>query len=86
MCGGMFQNLLIPVMDQRQLQAEAGLVAAKRSELSCPSCRKPVSAEFDWCPHCGTALRAQPCAYCGRLMAPAEPFCSSCGAPRKERA
>jgi hypothetical protein len=45
---------------------------------SCPSCSKPVQADFKLCPHCGTTLRSQ-CPSCGKSTAPEWKVCPYCG-------
>ncbi|MCM8745753.1 zinc ribbon domain-containing protein [Thermomicrobium sp. CFH 73360] len=45
----------------------------------CPSCRRPVQEEFQFCPYCRTALK-QLCVSCGRLLSLDWPHCPYCGA------
>lgn len=92
MCGRNLGNLLVPAL--------AGMLVAERlappqpvrqtvQQPVCPQCKTAVSADFDWCPQCGQALRVQtnpqPCAYCGRTMAAGGQYCPSCGAPAGKR-
>lgn len=53
------------------------------AQMTCSVCHTPVQADFTWCPACGGALKSQPCAYCGHMLAPEEKNCSACGAPRQ---
>ena len=92
MCGRNFGNLLIPAL-AGMLTAET-LTAPQPArqtfpdvipQTACPQCQTAVSSAFDWCPHCGQALRAQvkaqTCAYCNRAMTAGAQHCPSCGAP-----
>jgi len=50
------------------------------SENFCPDCKKPVSREARFCPHCGhQQLVFDQCANCGKNLPPNARFCPKCG-------
>ena len=89
MCGGgPIRQLLRATQMVSSIQEEtiprSSRVAGQRSP--CPACNTPVQGNFTWCPSCGAALKAQPCAYCEQTLVPSDKLCSACGAPREQRA
>jgi predicted amidophosphoribosyltransferase len=85
MCGGNITRLLIPLTAIPAVQsASLSGVHANAHNLFCPSCGRVISSDFAWCPKCGTALKAHPCAYCGRNLAAGVEVCASCGAPDRK--
>jgi RNA polymerase subunit RPABC4/transcription elongation factor Spt4 len=64
----------------RSLEEEA-LLRELGDEGSCPSCRRLVDKDFQFCPSCQTQLRDQ-CAKCERLLSFAWVACPSCGTVR----
>jgi predicted amidophosphoribosyltransferase len=50
-------------------------------QILCHHCGNKNPVMFNWCPACGSALRPQPCAYCGQMLDMAATICSHCGAP-----
>jgi RNA polymerase subunit RPABC4/transcription elongation factor Spt4 len=49
----------------------------------CASCRKTVSPDHLYCPHCGTASSSA-CTACGKRVDPEWGFCPSCGIRRAQ--
>ncbi|RME90165.1 MAG: hypothetical protein D6770_03055 [Anaerolineae bacterium] len=88
MCGGPIRGLLrtvqqVSLPQETMPRAPAPIrEAAAPAPLTCPTCKTPVQASFSWCPTCGSALKPQPCAYCGHILSPEETTCPACGAPR----
>jgi len=64
----------------RSLEEEA-LLRELGDEGSCPSCRRLVDKDFQFCPSCQTQLKDQ-CAKCERLLSFAWVACPSCGKAR----
>jgi len=64
----------------RSLEEEA-LLRELGDEGSCPSCRRLVDKDFQFCPSCQTQLRDQ-CAKCERLLSFSWVACPSCGTAR----
>jgi len=64
----------------RSLEEEA-LLRELGDEGSCPSCRKLVEKDFQFCPSCQTQLKDQ-CAKCQRLLSFSWMACPSCGTAR----
>ncbi len=64
----------------RSLEEEA-LLRELGDEGSCPSCRRLVDKDFQFCPSCQTQLKDQ-CAKCERLLSFSWVACPSCGTPR----
>jgi hypothetical protein len=82
MCGGHSFHTLTPLLTtltQTANQPIGPVVAAR--QINCPTCGSAVSPEFAWCPKCGAALKAHPCAYCGQTVSPGDKTCNFCGAP-----
>ena len=53
-----------------------------QSVIKCPKCGRNVSADFEYCPYCGTKLpKASYCPHCGALLPPGAKFCPKCGKP-----
>ncbi|MDR0890220.1 MAG: zinc ribbon domain-containing protein, partial [Oscillospiraceae bacterium] len=53
------------------------IIRGNASNLACPRCKKPVSAQYALCPYCGVNLKAS----CPRCGAPVDgAFCQKCGA------
>jgi len=54
--------------------------------LLCPACRRPVTADAKFCPHCGQQLLVvKKCPYCGEDLPLNAKFCSACGKPVDEK-
>lgn len=84
MCGRGFGSLLVPLAAASVLTASAARPATvAAAQAVCPHCKTAVSPAFEWCPQCGTGLKAHACAYCGNRMAANASSCPSCGAPAK---
>jgi predicted amidophosphoribosyltransferase len=83
MCGRGIGNLLFPLVAAGILTNETAQPAAVvTAQSACPNCKAKISLAFDWCPQCGTGLRAHVCSYCGNSMGNINArFCPSCGAP-----
>jgi len=64
----------------RSLEEEA-LLRELGDEGSCPSCRRLVDKDFQFCPSCQTQLKDQ-CAKCERLLSFSWVVCPSCGTAR----
>lgn len=64
----------------RSLEEEA-LLRELGDEGSCPSCRRLVDKDFQFCPACKTQLKDQ-CTKCERLLSFSWVACPSCGTPR----
>jgi len=64
----------------RSLEEEA-LLRELGDEGSCPSCRRLVDKDFQFCPSCQTQLK-DPCAKCERLLSFSWVACPSCGTAR----
>jgi RNA polymerase subunit RPABC4/transcription elongation factor Spt4 len=64
----------------RSLEEEA-LLRELGDEGSCPSCRRLVDKDFQFCPSCQTQLRDQ-CTKCERLLSFSWVACPSCGTAR----
>jgi RNA polymerase subunit RPABC4/transcription elongation factor Spt4 len=64
----------------RSLEEEA-LLRELGDEGSCPSCRRLVDKDFQFCPSCQTQLKDQ-CAKCERLLSFSWVACPSCGTAR----
>ncbi|MBT3188008.1 MAG: hypothetical protein HN736_10955 [Anaerolineae bacterium] len=81
------QQLLRTAQMVSSVQEETMLRPSRVAEqrFSCQACNTSVQSSFTWCPSCGAALKAQPCAYCGQTLAPSDKTCSACGAPRVQR-
>ena len=62
---------------QRSLEEEYLLQDIEDSEI-CPSCKRRVSADFLYCPHCRTKLRDE-CENCGRPISVRWAACPYCG-------
>jgi RNA polymerase subunit RPABC4/transcription elongation factor Spt4 len=64
----------------RSLEEEA-LLRELGDEGSCPSCRRLVDKDFQFCPSCQTQLKEQ-CAKCERLLSFSWVVCPTCGSAR----
>jgi len=64
----------------RSLEEEA-LLRELGDEGSCPSCRRLVDKDFQFCPSCQTQLKEQ-CTKCERLLSFSWVACPSCGTAR----
>jgi RNA polymerase subunit RPABC4/transcription elongation factor Spt4 len=64
----------------RSLEEEA-LLRELGDEGSCPSCRRLVEKDFQYCPSCQTQLKDQ-CAKCERLLSFSWVACPTCGTAR----
>jgi RNA polymerase subunit RPABC4/transcription elongation factor Spt4 len=64
----------------RSLEEEA-LLRELGDEGSCPSCRRLVDKDFQFCPSCQTQLK-DPCTKCERLLSFSWAACPSCGTAR----
>ena len=64
----------------RSLEEEA-LLRELGDEGSCPSCRRLVDKDFQYCPSCQTQLKDQ-CAKCERLLSFSWVACPTCGTAR----
>jgi RNA polymerase subunit RPABC4/transcription elongation factor Spt4 len=64
----------------RSLEEEA-LLRELGDEGSCPSCRRLVEKDFQFCPSCQTQLK-DPCTKCERLLSFSWAACPSCGTVR----
>lgn len=64
----------------RSLEEEA-LLRELGDEGSCPSCRRLVDKDFQFCPSCQTQLKDQ-CTKCERLLSFSWVACPSCGTAR----
>jgi RNA polymerase subunit RPABC4/transcription elongation factor Spt4 len=64
----------------RSLEEEA-LLRELGDEGSCPSCRRLVDKDFQFCPSCQTQLK-DPCTKCERLLSFSWAACPSCGTVR----
>ncbi len=64
----------------RSLEEEA-LLRELGDEGSCPSCRRLVDKDFQYCPSCQTQLKDQ-CAKCERLLSFSWVACPTCGTSR----
>ena len=62
---------------ERSLEEEYLLQDIEDSEI-CPSCKRRVSADFLYCPHCRTKLRDE-CENCGRPISVRWAACPYCG-------
>jgi uncharacterized paraquat-inducible protein A len=62
---------------ERSLEEEYLLQDIEDSEI-CPSCKRRVSPEFLYCPHCRTKLRDE-CDNCGRPISVRWAACPYCG-------
>src|SRR5438105_2705921 len=62
---------------ERSLEEEYLLQDIEDSEI-CPSCKRRVSPEFLYCPHCRTKLRDE-CENCGRPVSVRWAACPYCG-------
>lgn len=62
---------------ERSLEEEYLLQDIEDSEI-CPSCKRRVSQEFLYCPHCRTKLRDE-CENCGRPISTRWAACPYCG-------
>lgn len=52
--------------------------ATSVSAQSCPQCQKPVSPNFEFCPHCGARMEAS-CAQCKKPIEKTWAACPYCG-------
>ncbi len=68
----------------RSLEEEA-LLRELGDEGSCPSCRRLVEKDFQFCPSCQTQLKDQ-CAKCERLLSFSWVACPTCGTVRASAA
>ena len=59
-------------------QASAPPASASAAPQTCPSCSKPVSVGYAYCPHCGAALRTV-CPSCGKPVEKDWKACPYCG-------
>lgn len=64
----------------RSLEEEA-LLRELGDEGSCPSCRRLVEKDFQFCPSCQTQLK-DPCPKCSRLLSFSWVACPTCGTAR----
>jgi len=64
----------------RSLEEEA-LLRELGDEGTCPSCRKLIEKEFQFCPSCQTQVKDQ-CAKCERLLSFSWVACPTCGTAR----
>lgn len=62
---------------ERSLEEEYLLQDIEDSEI-CPSCKRRVSPDFLYCPHCRTKLRDE-CDNCGRPISVRWAACAYCG-------
>jgi predicted amidophosphoribosyltransferase len=86
MCGGHRRNignLLIPLLAQVSELSVPVREPVIQNRITCPNCSSLIAPGYSWCPDCGTALRPQPCNYCGQTLAPKDKHCQHCGAPRE---
>jgi len=65
---------LIVRQDNTPREARGPTVSSK----ACPSCRKPVSEGFQYCPHCGTSMIPS-CPKCGSAVEKEWNICPKCG-------
>lgn len=82
MCGSHFFHTVTPLLmtlSQTVNQPPDPIVFGEH--IRCHTCSSAISADFIWCPKCGSALKAHPCPYCGQILDPADKLCGSCGAP-----
>lgn len=63
---------------ERRLEAEA-LRDMPGEGTPCPTCSRPMQADFLLCPYCRTRLR-EPCSGCGRALDRGWTVCPHCGA------
>src|SRR3989304_1976623 len=68
----------------RSLEEEA-LLRELGDEGTCPSCRKLIEKEFQFCPSCQTQVKDQ-CAKCERLLSFSWVACPTCGTVRPRAA
>ncbi len=68
-----------PVFQRNELKVDP------KPGLICWHCKNEISAEFSWCPACGSALKPVPCNYCGQMIGIQENNCPYCGAPKQMR-
>ncbi len=82
MCGNPFGalNQLARALDMTP-QTGTPVRVVTPPQVICARCDARVDAGYEWCPHCGAALRATSCAYCGRRVVAGRDSCSTCGAP-----
>ena len=62
----------------RQLEQET-LLQDLEEQRGCPTCGKPIEADYQLCPHCRTPLK-EACAKCDRLLHLDWTICPYCGA------
>ena len=86
MCGGHFFHILTPLSMALTPTADQPLdPVVATQQIRCPTCTLAILPEFVWCPKCGAALKAHPCAYCGQMIGPVDMVCDSCGASSHSR-
>jgi len=66
---------------ERSLEAEAILHELQLDTNTCQTCRRPIEAEYNICPHCRTQLR-EPCKSCGKSVRTNWAACAYCGVER----
>lgn len=55
--------------------------------MNCPSCRKALQEDFQFCPYCGTQIiKVSNCFSCGKQVDPSWLACPYCGASIKAKA
>lgn len=82
MCGKGFGRLLFPFVAASVLvKGSADPAPMNASRATCPKCKTQILSSYEWCPQCGTGLKAQVCSYCGTQNESNMCSCSSCGAP-----
>jgi membrane protease subunit (stomatin/prohibitin family) len=74
---GMGMGFMMPAMFADAFRQKGG---AAPPENFCPDCKKPVTSDAKFCPHCGhQQLVFDQCAHCGKNLPPNARFCPKCG-------
>lgn len=61
----------------------ARAATATLNGVACSGCNRSVSADFQFCPHCGTRVAPPSCRYCGQQLDKKMAYCPHCGGPAK---
>jgi RNA polymerase subunit RPABC4/transcription elongation factor Spt4 len=64
-------------------QPSAIAALGPQNTLHCQNCHKAISANFAFCPHCGTRVAPPVCRYCGQTLQRDMAYCTHCGGPTR---
>ena len=72
--GNIVGLLIYLIVRSENLPVSASVIAT----TPCPNCQKAVQNSFEFCPHCGSRMKAV-CSSCEKTVAPDWQVCPYCG-------